>query len=456
MFVSEYPHLVVNSKGHLEFGGCDLTTLARKYGTPLYVMNEDIIRENSRRYVKGLKSRYPNSDVAYAGKAFMSAWICNVMMEEGLLLDVVSGGELYTALRAGFPPERIIFHGNNKSRDEIAMGVNVNVGRFVVDSYYEIEALDELCKKTGKKADILLRVAPGIEAHTHEYVETGMLDSKFGFGLSNGEALGALHKIADSSHLYLRGLHSHIGSQILSLDGPIRAAKLMVEFMAQVSREFGIEIEELDLGGGLGVVYTAGDTPPSIESYLDAITGAVVEGCDRLGITRPRLLMEPGRSIVGEAGLTLYTIGSIKHVPGIRTYVCVDGGMADNPRPALYGSVYQAVPAVPGSATEEPCGHVSIAGKCCESGDILIRECFLPNLKSSDVLAVLSTGAYNYSMASNYNRLPRPAVVAVSKGSSQVVVRRETYADLVSKDVFRPKISRHSGRAIVPAANWNN
>ncbi len=454
--MSEYPHLVVNSKGHLEFGGCGLTTLARKYGTPLYVMNEDIIRENSRRYFKGLKCRYPNSGVAYAGKAFMSAWICNVIMEEGLLLDVVSGGELYTALRAGFPPERIIFHGNNKSRDEIAMGVDANVGRFVVDSFYEIEALDEFCEKTGKNADILLRVAPGIEAHTHEYVETGMLDSKFGFGLSNGEALNALHKIISSSHLCLRGFHTHIGSQILSLDGPIRAAKRMVEFIAQVSRELGIEIQELDLGGGLGIVYTAGDTPPSIESYLDAIAGAVRGECDRLGITRPRLLMEPGRSIVGEAGLTLYTIGSIKHVPGIRTYVCIDGGMADNPRPALYGSVYRAVPAVPGSAKGDPGGQVSIAGKCCESGDILIRECFLPNLKSGDILAVLSTGAYTYSMASNYNRLPRPAVVAVSKGSSQVVIRRETYADLVSKDVFHPRISRHSGRAFVPAANWNN
>lgn len=428
--------LKVNQEGNLEFGGCDLVLLAEQYKTPLYVMNEDLVRKNARRYLRSLRSSYPNSDVAYACKAFMTTWILNIMREEGLWLDVVSGGELYTAIKAGFPGEKILFHGNNKSLEEMEMGIAANVGRFVVDNYYEIETLDRLAQKAGREVDVLIRIAPGVKAETHKYIETGTDDSKFGFGISKGQALKALEKVLSSKNLSFQGFHSHIGSQILKLEGPILAAQRMVEFIAQVRNLFHVEVRELNLGGGLGIRYTPNDDPPSIETYVNAISETVKASCEELSVPLPKLYLEPGRSIVGEAGLTLYTVGSIKEIPGIKTYVYVDGGMVDNLRPALYEAVYTALPAKLLDNLSEPPRYVCVAGKCCESGDILIEQCSLPPLKPGDVLAVLSTGAYNHSMSSNYNGLPRPEIVAVSKGRSRTIVRRETYADLACRDVF--------------------
>jgi diaminopimelate decarboxylase len=432
--VSGRSYLSINAKGHLEVAGCDVVTLARKYGTPLYVMNEDLIRENCRRYVSGLRSRYPDSSVAYAGKAFLCGWICEVAQEEGLYLDVVSGGELYTALRARFPAERILFHGNNKSVDEIAMGLKAQVARFVIDSYFEMETLQAMARRLNQRAGVLLRISPGVEAHTHQYIETGMLDSKFGFGLTNGEAWRAVKRVLSCDHLSFQGIHSHIGSQIFRTEGPNAQATRMVDFMVDLKADLGVEVAEMDLGGGLGVTYTPDDEPPSVESFLDVIARTVLAECEKAGVRPPRLLIEPGRSIVGEAGITLYTAGAIKDVPGVRKYVSVDGGMGDNPRPALYGAICEAIVA---NRADDPAREVvCLAGKCCESGDILIKEARLQPIRSGDLIAVLTTGAYNYSMASNYNRLPRPAVVAASGGTAKIVVRRESYADLVSNDVF--------------------
>lgn len=424
-----------NSQGNLEFGGCELADLAKRYGTPLYVMNEDIVRDRIRRYLGSLKTQYPNSHVAYACKAFMCTWMCDLAMDEGLFLDVVSGGELYIAIRSGFPSKRILFHGNNKSPHEIEMGIRMDVGRFVVDNYYEIELLDSIADKLDKKVDVLIRVSPGVEAHTHQYIETGTSDSKFGFPIANAEPLRALEAVLRSTHLSFKGFHSHIGSQILRLDGPILAAQQMVGLISEANKAFDIEVEELDLGGGLGISYTLYDDPPSIETYVATIAETVKTSCKELSVPLPKLYLEPGRSIVGEAGITLYTVGSIKKIPGIRTYVCVDGGMTDNPRPALYQSVYTAVPVEFSRTSTSPVETICLAGKCCESGDILIKECTIPPVKSGDILAVLSTGAYNYSMSSNYNGLLRPEVIAVSKGSSKTIVRREIYADLTSRDV---------------------
>ncbi len=430
-------YLTENSKHHLEMGGCDLVKLARKHGTPLYVMDEDLIRDNARSLVRGAKARFPGSDVAYAGKAFLCAWMCEVAAEEGMYLDVASGGELFTAIRAGFPAERIIFHGNNKSWQEILLGVQSGVGRFVLDNYLEIDMVSEAAERANKQVDVLIRIAPGVDAHTHRYIETGMLDSKFGFGLENGEALRAFRRVSERSHLRPRGFHCHIGSQILETTGLEIAARRMVGFAAFLAAQEGFRTEEIDLGGGLGVRYTQADDPPPVDRYLDAVIGSFLEECERQHRDPPRLLLEPGRAVVAEAGVTLYTMGAVKDIPGVRTYISVDGGMTDNPRPALYGAVYEAVLANrPG---DPPTEAVAIAGKSCESGDIVIQEARLPASRPGDILCVLTTGAYAYSMASNYNRLPRPAVVTVSKGRSRVVVRRETYEDVVSKDVLGRK-----------------
>lgn len=423
----------INDKRRLEIGGCDTVELAEKFGTPLYVMDEALIRENCRRYRKALAESYPLGEIFYAGKAFLVTAMAALVNEEGLGLDVVSGGELFTAIKAGFPPGDICLHGNNKSSEEILQALEYGVGRIVVDSFSELEELLSLSGKTGKRPVILLRIRPGVEAHTHNYIQTGQEDSKFGFGLQDEDTWRAIRlALQEKEKVDLCGFHCHIGSQIFQVAPFELAVEVMFDFMAEVREKTGFTALQLDLGGGLGIRYTKEDMPPSIEDFVKLISGAVKSAAVKRNFPLPRLLLEPGRSIVGEAGVTLYRVGVIKDIPGIRRFAAIDGGMADNIRPALYQAVYEA--ALANKAGEEPVEKVAIAGKACESGDILIREVLLPPVKKGDLLAVFATGAYCYAMAGNYNRNPRPAVLFVRDGKANVIVRRETYEDLVRLD----------------------
>jgi diaminopimelate decarboxylase len=433
----------INDAGHLEIGGCDTVELAREFGTPLYVMDEEAIRKNCAEYRDAFKRLYPNSQVAYAGKAFLTTAMCALVNEEGLALDVVSGGEIYTALQAGFPAVKMIYHGNNKTPEEIRFALREGVGRFVADSFSELELLEALAGEAGKTAEIYLRIKPGIEAHTHHYIQTGQMDSKFGMGISDGEAMSAVKAVAKMKHVELKGLHCHIGSQIFDLKPFQLAAAVMVDFIQEIRKKTGVVLGELDLGGGFGIRYTSEDNPYSLTEFVELIAETVKEKAAEHNLPLPKLLVEPGRSIVGEAGITLYTVGSVKEVPGIRKYVAVDGGMMDNLRPALYEAVYEAL--VANRAKDKAEETVTIAGKACESGDMLIRDIELPTLSRGDILAVLSTGAYHYSMANNYNRFPRPAVIFVQNGKADVVVKRESLADLVQNDLI-PKRMKASGK----------
>jgi diaminopimelate decarboxylase len=424
----------INKYGHLEIGGCDVVELAKEFSTPLYILDEELIRKNCKTYLKEFQKRVKNFAVVYAGKANISVGICQIMKEEGLFLDVVSGGEIYTALKTKFPTEKIFFHGNNKSKEEIIFALKNNIGRIVVDSEDELEILQEIAKKFNKKQKILLRVTPGIKPKTHTYIQTGQIDSKFGLGIDNGEALRVIEKIKNFENLFLTGIHCHIGSQIFELKSFEIAAKIMIEFREKIREKIGFYLEEVNLGGGLGIRYTEDDNPPSISQYVDVITKSVKDTCKKFSSPLPKIIVEPGRSIIGEAGITAYTVGVIKEIPGIRKYVVVDGGMADNPRPALYSAKYQAI--IANKANKEREEIVSIAGKCCESGDILIQEIKLPKVERGDILVVFSTGAYNYSMASNYNRLPRPATVLVKNGRAKLLVKRESYQDLVRNELI--------------------
>ncbi|MBO9128347.1 diaminopimelate decarboxylase [Bacillus sp. 165] len=425
----------VNEKGHLEIGGCDTTKLAETYGTPLYVYDETLIRQKCRDFNKAFKESGFIYQVAYASKAFLCMEMCRVAAEENMSLDVVSGGELYTALQAGFPAERIHFHGNNKTEKELLMALEANIGCFVVDNFFELEVLHDLAREKGCIVNILLRVTPGVEAHTHEYITTGQDDSKFGFGISSGQAMQAVKIALMKPYYKVLGVHSHIGSQIFETDGFVRAVEILTAFLDLVRTETGYEMSILNLGGGFGIRYTEGDTPLPVGEYVKHMTNTVREQFSLREYPLPEIWIEPGRSIVGDAGTTLYTVGSIKEVPGIRKYVAVDGGMTDNIRPALYGAKYEAMLANRANESEEEI--VSIAGKCCESGDMLLWDVSLPKVVSWDLLAVSCTGAYGYSMANNYNRICRPAVVFVKDGDAQLVVERETYEDLVKKDRIR-------------------
>lgn len=430
MFLSD---CTVNEQGHLTIGGCDTVALAREFGTPLYVMDEEKIRRTCRMYRDSLQEYYGGKGmVLYASKAFSCKAMCRLIHEEGLGLDVVSGGELYTALQAGFPPERIHFHGNNKTRQELAFALDSGVGHFVVDNFEELERLNQIAGEKGKVADISLRIKPGIDAHTHEAVMTGQIDSKFGFALETGEALQAV-RAAGLPNVKLKGLHNHIGSQIFEIAPFHEAVRVMLRFMAQIKRELGLVVEELNLGGGFGIKYVEQDEPVAYGDYMKEISQTVFAVCRELDLDVPAIYMEPGRSIVGEAGLTLYEVGSVKEIPNVRTYVAVDGGMTDNPRYALYQSEYTVVAA---NKAAQPASMVAtIAGRCCESGDLIQEHTHIQPVEAGDLLAVLCTGAYNFSMASNYNRIPRPAVVMVRDGKARLVVRRETYEDLVRNDV---------------------
>ncbi|HET9000608.1 MAG TPA: diaminopimelate decarboxylase, partial [bacterium] len=358
---------------------------------------------------------------------------CRLAYDEGMGVDVVSAGEIHTALRAGVPAHALMLHGSNKTKEELALAIEAGVGRLVVDNLFDLEMLDDLTRERRTPVDVLLRLTPGIEPHTHKAITTGGVDSKFGFGIQDGTARDAVRRTLEIPGLRVRGLHCHIGSQVTELPPFELAARSMMEFAAWMTRELRVPVEELDLGGGLGIRYLPTDSPPSIREYAAALTGAVKEQAEALQIPLPRLMIEPGRSIVGDAGATLYRVGAIKPIAGIRTYVSVDGGMYENPRPALYQARYEAALA---ERLNEPRAHtVTIAGRCCESGDVLIWDVTLPEPRSGDLLVIFSTGAYNYSMAGNYNRYPRPPVVFVQDGGARVVVERETVDDLLSKDV---------------------
>ncbi|HBG15643.1 MAG TPA: diaminopimelate decarboxylase [Firmicutes bacterium] len=427
-----------NHLGHLEIGGCDAVDLVKDYGTPLYVMDEKKIRANCRDYLQALGEIYPDADVIYAGKAFLTKAICGLIYQEGLGLDVVSGGELYTALHAGFPPERIYFHGNNKSHEELLFALRQGVGQIMVDGLMELETLIQLAIETRTRPGVIFRLTPGIEAHTHTYNQTGQEDSKFGMGINDGVALHAVKMALRSPHIKLLGFHSHIGSQIFEV-APFEAAiKVMGEFLVEVRKQTGYVAQVLDLGGGLGISYNKEEKPMSIREAVTRIGEMVRESLTALEYPLPHLILEPGRSIVGSAGTTLYTVGTVKELPGIRKYVAVDGGMTDNPRVALYQAVYEAVLA--NKMYEQVTEVVTITGKCCESGDMLIWDLPIVSPKPGDILAAFSTGAYNYSMASNYNRLPRAAVVLVAEGQADLIVARETYEQLVQNDLMPKRL----------------
>lgn len=419
----------INEAGHLEIAGCDTIELAKEHGTPLICYDEALIRDNCRRYIRSFVRG--SNRVAYAGKAFLSIALCQILEEEGLYLDVVSGGELYTALKANFPPERIYFHGNNKTKEEIVMAMQAGVGHFVVDNLLEYSMLKEVAQQAGNTLSILFRVALGVDAATHKYIQTGQHDSKFGFAIQSKELDQVIADAVKTEFLVFEGFHSHIGSQITSLGGFKQAVEVMFELVNQYRQAHGWTPAEISFGGGLGVNYLPVDESSVIEDLSALILQCADEQMANLRVS-PRLVIEPGRSIVGQAGTTLYSVGSMKTIPGIRNYVAVDGGMTDNPRPALYQAKYTCMLA--NKATEKISGVYSIAGRCCESGDMLIWDHPLPLVESGDILAVFVTGAYNYSMASNYNRLPKPAVVLAQGGQSRVIIQRETYDDLVRLD----------------------
>jgi len=432
MFVSK--NLSVNEKGHLTIGGLDTVDLAKEYGTPLYVIDEDLLRENCRSFKQSIDRYYGGKGlVCYASKVFCCKEMYRIMMSEDMGLDVVSAGELYTAASVGFPMEKVCFHGNNKTDEELLMALEKNVGRIVVDNIFELERLNRLSCERGAKANIMFRIKPGIDAHTHDFVRTGQIDSKFGFALETGEALEAVKKAISLEHIELSGLHCHIGSQIFDIDPFVLAAEVMMNFIAQVRDELGYEIKELDLGGGFGIKYTDADSPVSYDNYMEKVSEKVKAVCAEKNLKLPFILIEPGRSIAGPAGITLYTVGGIKHIPNIRTYVSIDGGMGDNPRYALYKSKYDFVNAV--RASEPKSETVTVAGKCCESGDLLGEGAPIQRTEEGDIIAVLATGAYNYSMSSNYNRIPKPPVVMIKDGASRVIVKRETLEDIVRNDI---------------------
>jgi diaminopimelate decarboxylase len=423
----------VNNNGHLEIGGVDAVELTQEFGTPLYVYDVALMRERARGFKRAFEEQNIKAQVAFASKAFSTIAMIQLVEEEGLSLDVVSGGELYTALAAGFPVERIHFHGNNKSREELEMALDQRIGCIVVDNFYELELLKTICLEKNANVHILLRVTPGIEAHTHDYILTGQEDSKFGFDLQNGQAEEALKTALQFEYFDVLGLHCHIGSQIFETTGFLLAAKKIVEKLVAWKIAFSYESKVLNLGGGFGIRYTREDEPIPPVQYVSEIIREVKELTESSSLTMPEIWIEPGRSLVGDAGITLYKVGSSKEVPGVRKYLAVDGGMSDNIRPALYQAKYEAVLAnKPLAQVNET---VSIAGKCCESGDMLIWDLPLPQAGDKDILAVFCTGAYGYSMSNNYNRIPRPAVVFVENGKASLVVKRETYKDLIQHDL---------------------
>ncbi|HIT09222.1 MAG TPA: diaminopimelate decarboxylase [Candidatus Merdivicinus faecavium] len=424
---------VTIKNGELQLGGVPASALAAEYGTPLYVMEEETVRRNMRAFRSSMEEFYGEGLVCYASKAFCCKEIYRIADQEGLGADVVSLGELYTAKCAGFPMEKVCFHGNNKSEEELRAALEYGVGRIVADSLSELARLSRLAGEMGRKAPVLLRIKPGIDAHTHDFIRTGQIDSKFGLALETGEAMEGVREALALPNLSLRGVHCHIGSQIFQVEPFVEAARVMMEFLGDVKEETGAELADLNLGGGFGIRYTDADEPVPFGDYMGPVSRAVRETAEKRGLSMPFVLIEPGRSIVGEAGTTLYTTGPVKEIPGVRSYLAVDGGMGDNPRYILYQAKYDMLPAC---RADEPADRVyTVAGKCCESGDLLGENVPLPEMKEGELLAVLSTGAYNYSMASRYNRRGVPPVVMVKDGASRLIVRGESLEDLVQNDL---------------------
>ncbi len=433
MFKHDY--MTINSEGHLELGGCDTVEAARQFGTPLYLMDEGRIRSNMRQYKNSIDKFYNGKGLClYASKAFSAVYIYKLAAEEGLGVDVVSGGELYTALKAGFDASKIVFHGNNKSYDELKMAIDNKVGRIIVDSYEELDMIDELSREKNVVTKIMVRIKPGIDAHTHEFISTGQIDSKFGFSLENGEAYEFISDACGYENICITGIHCHLGSQMFLYEPFRLGGEVMMNFYAELKQKLGLNLTELNLGGGFGIKYTEADSPVDYEGYIESVSGLIHDICKEKGIDVPFIYMEPGRSIVGDAGITLYTVGSVKDIKNVRKYISIDGGMGDNPRYILYGAEHDGILAnrPEAKATEK----VTVCGKCCESGDVIMENVMMPEMHKGDILAVMSTGAYNYTMASNYNRIPRPAVVMADKGELKLVVRRESYEDIIRNDIF--------------------
>ena len=432
MFVTS--SLGSNEKGNLTVGGVDATELVKEYGTPLYVMDERTIRGHCRTFQKSIEDNYGgNGLTVYASKAFNCKEMCRIIKDEGLGIDVVSGGELYTALSVDFPPERIVFHGNNKTEEEIKTALEAGVGRIVVDNLFELRIIEQMAQRLNKNAGVMIRIKPGIDAHTHNFIRTGQIDSKFGFALETGEAFGAVKEVLEQKNVTLKGIHCHIGSQIFEIEPFKAAAEVMLGFMAKVKEELSYEIKELNLGGGFGIRYLIDDDAKLYKTFMEQVSITVKETCKRLKLNIPFIMIEPGRAIVGPAGTTLYTVGAVKTIPGIRNYVSVDGGMTDNPRYILYQSEYSIAVA---NKIDKPADYVAtIAGRCCESGDLIQEDAKIQTPEVGDILAVFCTGAYNYSMASNYNRVPRPAVVMIKDGKPRLIIKRESYEDMVKNDI---------------------
>ena len=419
--------------GHLFVGGVDMVQLAREQGTALYVFDEADLRDRMEQYREAFHECYPNSEVLYASKAFLNKEVLRIAHQEGMFLDVSGGGELACARAVGFPMERVFMHGNYKTERELREAIGAGVGRIVLDTRLELARVSRIAGELGVVQKVLMRVTPGVEADTHEYIKTGCEDSKFGFTMLNDFAFTCVKDVLAAPNVDLVGFHCHIGSQIFALHSFAEAVQVMVKFVARVRDEYGLAIEDLDMGGGLGIAYTADDAPSSIRALAECTANAVVESCAECGLPLPRLLVEPGRSLVANAGVTLYTVGVMKTLPNIRKYVAVDGGMSDNIRTALYGADYEAT--IANKADQPRTEIVTLCGKHCESGDAVVLDGSLQHADLDDVVCVFGTGAYCYTMASTYNGQPRPAIVFVRDGAARVVTRRETYEDLMSRDV---------------------
>ena len=431
----------VNEAGHLTLGGCDAVELAREFGTPLYVFDEETLRHQCREFQSQFQSRHPDTVVAYAAKAYLGRALAAILAEEGMALDVVSGGELAIAASVSFPPQRIYFHGNNKSEEELREALDYGAGRIVIDNFHEMQLLNglsagrrSLTQGLDHRQPVLLRLSPGVDPHTHAHTTTGTLDSKFGIPLPTGQAEAAVRQAQEMPGLDLVGLHVHLGSPVFRLDPYREAVEVVLAFAAEMGKKHGLKLREFSPGGGFAVQYVEGEAPPAIGEYAETLVSAVTEGCRKRGMPVPRLIIEPGRAIVARAAVALYTVGASKEVPEVRRFVSVDGGMADNPRPPMYGSQYSAL--VANKALEARRETVTIAGRYCESGDILMRDAELAPLGAGDILAMATAGAYNLPMASNYNASLRPAVVLVKGGEAKLIRRRETYEDLTRADVW--------------------